>query len=215
MKKAHSEQKAFKNDIRKAGEDALSFIRQNGIKGIVLAGRPYHIDPEINHGIPEMINSLGMAVLTEDSVAHLGRVERPLRVVDQWAYHSRLYAAASFVAREEDLELVQLNSFGCGLDAITTDQVQEILNGYSKIYTTIKIDEGNNLGAARIRIRSLKAAMLERDKNGVKPKRVRSGGYRRIPFTKQMKRSIPYWLLKCLRFIFSSWRKPLGYRDIR
>lgn len=186
VEKAYKEQRAFKNDIRKAGEDALKFIREKGIKGIVLAGRPYHIDPEINHGIPEMINSLGMAVLTEDSVAHLGQVERPLRVVDQWAYHSRLYAAASFVAKEKDLELVQLNSFGCGLDAITTDQVQEILNGYSKIYTAIKIDEGNNLGAARIRIRSLKAAMLEREKQGIEPKKVDSE-YRRIPFTKEMK----------------------------
>ena len=186
--KAYEEQRAFKEDIRKAGEDALSFIRKNEIKGIVLAGRPYHIDPEINHGIPEMINSLGMAVLTEDSVAHLGHVERPLRVVDQWAYHSRLYAAASFVAGEKDLELVQLNSFGCGLDAITTDQVQEILNGYSKIYTAIKIDEGNNLGAARIRIRSLKAAMLERNKNGIKPEKI-SDGYQRIPFTMQMRKA--------------------------
>jgi predicted CoA-substrate-specific enzyme activase len=188
VKKAYDEQKAFKNDIKKAGEDALNYIRQTGIKGIVLAGRPYHIDPEINHGIPEMINSLGMAVLTEDSAAHLGRVERPLRVVDQWAYHSRLYAAASFAAGEKDLELVQLNSFGCGLDAITTDQVQEILNRHSKIYTVIKIDEGNNLGAARIRIRSLKAAMLERDKNGVQPGKI-SGGYRRIPFTKHMRKN--------------------------
>ena len=110
-------------------------IRKAGIKGIVLAGRPYHIDPQINHGIPEMINSLGMAVFTEDSVAHLGKVERPLRVVDQWAYHSRLYAAASFVSGQSDLELVQLNSFGCGLDAVTADQVQEILKARSRIYT--------------------------------------------------------------------------------
>lgn len=184
--KAYQEQKAFKQDIQKAGEETLKYIREKGIKGIVLAGRPYHIDPEINHGIPEMINSLGMAVLTEDSVAHLGRVERPLRVVDQWAYHSRLYAAASFVAERTDLELVQLNSFGCGIDAITTDQVQEILNGNSKIYTHLKIDEVNNLGAARIRIRSLKAAMLEREKSGYRLKKI-DNKIKRILFTEEMK----------------------------
>ncbi len=185
--KALDEQEAFKKDIQKAGEDTLDYIREKGIKGVVLAGRPYHIDPEINHGIPELINSLGMAVLTEDSVAHLGRIERPLRVVDQWAYHSRLYAAASFVAKQSDLELVQLNSFGCGLDAITTDQVQEILHRNSKIYTVLKIDEINNLGAARIRLRSLKAAMLEREKSGFKLTRV-DNRCKRIPFTKGMKK---------------------------
>ena len=121
--------------------------------------------PHINHGIPEMINSLGLVVLTEDSVAHLGDVKRPLRVVDQWVYHSRLYQAASFVSKQDDLELVQLNSFGCGLDAVTTDQVHDILASQSKIYTTLKIDEGSNLGAARIRLRSLKATMLEREKH--------------------------------------------------
>ncbi|MDW8800239.1 acyl-CoA dehydratase activase-related protein [Clostridium sp. A1-XYC3] len=186
--KAYEEQEAFKKDIQRSGEDTLKLIRENEIKGIVLAGRPYHIDPHINHGIPDMINSLGMAVLTEDSVAHLGEIERPLRVVDQWVYHSRLYAAASFVSKEKDLELVQLNSFGCGLDAVTTDQVQEILNGNSKIYTTLKIDEGNNLGAARIRLRSLKASMAEREKNGIELKRV-NNTTKRIPFTKEMKKN--------------------------
>jgi CoA-substrate-specific enzyme activase, putative len=172
VKKAYREQERFKADIRRAGEEGLRRMREAGAKGIVLAGRPYHIDPQINHGIPEMINSLGMAVFTEDSVAHLGKVERPLRVVDQWAYHSRLYAAASFVAAQKDLELVQLNSFGCGLDAVTTDQVQEILNAHSKIYTLLKIDEVNNLGAARIRLRSLKAAMLERERKSCRRRTV-------------------------------------------
>jgi predicted CoA-substrate-specific enzyme activase len=184
---AYAEQEAFKRDIQKAGEDTLNYIRAKGIKGIVLAGRPYHIDPQINHGIPEMINSLGMAVLTEDSVAHLGRVERPLRVVDQWVYHSRLYAAASFVAKQRELELVQLNSFGCGLDAVTTDQVQEILNENSRIYTALKIDEGNNLGAARIRLRSLKATIMERDRNGFELKRI-DNRYKRIEFTEEMRK---------------------------
>ena len=183
---AYKELEAFKKDIQKAGEDALKFIGESGSTGIVLAGRPYHVDPQINHGIPEMINSLGMAVLTEDSVSHLGGVEG-LRVVDQWAYHSRLYAAASFVAKQKGLELVQLNSFGCGLDAVTTDQVQEILNGNSRIYTVLKIDEGNNLGAARIRLRSLKATIMEREKNGFELNNA-DNRYKKIKFTKAMKK---------------------------
>lgn len=154
--RAWQEQEHFRRDIQAKGEEALAWANENQRFAIVLAGRPYHIDPAINHGIPELINQLGMAVLTEDSVAHLGSVERPLRVVDQWAYHSRLYAAAAFTAEEDLVELVQLNSFGCGLDAVTTDQVQEILEQHSKLYTVLKIDEGHNLGAARIRLRSLK-----------------------------------------------------------
>ncbi|WP_334306293.1 acyl-CoA dehydratase activase-related protein, partial [Romboutsia ilealis] len=163
--KASIEQENFKKDIQIQGEKALEKINENGLKAIVLCGRPYHLDPEINHGIPEVINSLDMEVLTEDSISHLGNIERPLRVVDQWVYHTRLYNAANFVKDQPNLELVQLNSFGCGIDAITVDQVQEILNQSSKIYTVIKIDEGNNLGAAKIRLRSLKAAILERDLN--------------------------------------------------
>ena len=133
----------------------MKWIEDNGGHGIVLAGRPYHNDPEINHALPELISSFGFAVLTEDSVAHLVKPERPIRVVDQWMYHSRLYAAARFVTMRNDLDMVQMNSFGCGLDALTTDQVQEILEGSGKIYTVLKIDEVSNLGAARIRIRSL------------------------------------------------------------
>lgn len=185
---AQQEQEAFKKEMREAGEAALKEIREKRIKGIVLAGRPYHIDPQINHGIPEMINSLGMVVLTEDSVAHLGKVERPLRVVDQWAYHSRLYAAASFVATQDNLELVQLNSFGCGLDAVTTDQVQEILQAHSKVYTVLKIDEVNNLGAARIRLRSLKATIMEREKNGFQRHKRGEAAFRKIVFTEEMRK---------------------------
>ena len=185
--KAWAELKKYKADMGNKGEETLAYLAEQSLKGIVLAGRPYHLDPEINHGIPEMINDLGMAVLTEDSVAHLGEVARPLRVVDQWAYHSRLYAAASFVAGEKNLELVQLNSFGCGLDAVTTDQVEEILSARSKMYTCLKIDEVNNLGSARIRIRSLQAAMAERDKQGHQPKDPQPG-YRRKIFTKEMKK---------------------------
>ncbi len=166
VSKAWEEDERFKAAIRKKGEEVLAQLERTGGKGIVLAGRPYHIDPEINHGIPNLITEFGMAVLTEDSVAHLSGAARPLRVVDQWMYHTRLYAAATFVCTRDDLELVQLNSFGCGLDAVTTDQVQEILHASGKIYTVLKIDEISNLGAARIRLRSLKAAMEERDRNG-------------------------------------------------
>ena len=137
-------------------------MEEKGLKGIVLAGRPYHCDPEINHGIPQMINSLGLAVLTEDAVAKPGVLKRPIRVIDQWMYHTRLYEAAAFVITRPDLELVQLTSFGCGLDAVTSDQVQEILESSGKLYTLLKIDEVSNLGAARIRMRSLVVAMNER-----------------------------------------------------
>lgn len=169
VNKAWEEDKNLKQDIKDQGEEVLSYLRRTGNKGVVLAGRPYHLDPEINHGIPEIISSLGMAVLTEDSVAHLASVKRPLRVVDQWMYHSRLYAAAEYVATQENLELIQLNSFGCGIDAITTEQVQEILNLKGKVYTTLKIDEGANLGAAKIRIRSLLAVIKERARNNWQP----------------------------------------------
>lgn len=162
--KAWEEELAAKRDIRRKGEETLAYLKESGKRGIVLGGRPYHTDPEIHHGIPDMIAGFGLAVLTEDSVAHLGKVEKPLRVVNQWTYHSRLYAAASLVAEREELELIQLNSFGCGLDAVTTDMVQEILERRGKLYTLLKIDEVNNLGAARIRIRSLQAAMQERER---------------------------------------------------
>lgn len=162
----------FKEDIRQKGEEAVKTLTEENKKGIVLSGRPYHIDPEVNHGIPELINSLGMAVLTEDSVCHLADMKRPLRVVDQWVYHSRLYKAAAFCNEHDNLDMVQLNSFGCGLDAVTTEQVEDILNERSKIHTVIKIDEGNNLGAAKIRLRSLKAAINEREKSGIKPSKI-------------------------------------------
>ena len=189
---ASKEEQSFKEEIRKAGEDALKIINEKGLKAIVLAGRPYHLDPEINHGIPELINSLDMAVLTEDSICHLANLERPLRVVDQWVYHSRLYKAASLVKDYDNLELVQLNSFGCGLDAVTTEQVQEILNEKSKIYTVIKIDEGNNLGAAKIRLRSLKAAMKEREQNNISVKNIKES---KIPYVKNTRLNLNHTLL--------------------
>ena len=151
----------FKETMHRLGDEALAWVEEHDAHGIVIAGRPYHNDPEINHAIPELVNSFGFAVLTEDSIAHKMKPERPIRVVDQWMYHSRLYRAARFVASRNDLDLIQLNSFGCGLDALTCDQVQEILEASDKIYTVLKIDEVSNLGAARIRIRSLMAALAE------------------------------------------------------
>lgn len=165
LKLAWGEDRQFKKDIQNKGEQVLRFLKENGGHGIVLSGRPYHLDPEVHHGIPDLITSMGLAVLTEDSVAHLGHVERPLRVLDQWMYHSRLYEAADFVSKQDNLELVQLNSFGCGPDSIAADEAQEILNKCGKIHTIIKIDEASNLGAVKIRLRSLKAAMETKKKN--------------------------------------------------
>lgn len=184
---AFNERENVVSDIRKKGEETLKYIEEHKMKGIVLSGRPYHIDPEINHGLTDIITSFNMAVLTEDSVAHLGNLERPIRVVDQWMYHTRLYRAAAFVKERTDLELIQLTSFGCGLDAVTSDQVAEILVSRGKMYTLIKIDEGSNLGAVKIRIRSLKAAMEEREKNNVKLKNI-DNSYKKNLFTKEMKK---------------------------
>ena len=174
-------------DMQKKGEEVIDYLNRTGKRGIVLAGRPYHVDPEINHGIPELITSYGFAVLTEDAVSHLGKVERPLIVTDQWMYHSRLYAAATYVKSSKNLDLIQLNSFGCGLDAVTTDQVSDILTKSGKIYTVLKIDEVNNLGAARIRIRSLISALRVREERKYASPVV-SNAYRRVTFTKAMKK---------------------------
>ena len=184
---AWDEQASARQDMRNKGEEVLRFMREKNIRGIVLAGRPYHIDPEINHGIPELINSYDIAVLTEDSVSHLADPERPLIVSDQWMYHSRLYAAASYVKTRDDLDLIQLNSFGCGLDAVTTDQVNDILTGSDKIYTCLKIDEVNNLGAARIRIRSLLSAIKVREQKN-KQRIIRSSAINKVAFTEEMRR---------------------------
>ena len=186
---AENEYQKCKSDIRKKGEETIEYMNKNNLRGIVLAGRPYHADPEVNHGIDTLITSLGLCVLTEDSVSHLAKLEKDLRVVNQWVFHSRLYAAAEFVGSHDNLELVQLNSFGCGVDAVTTDQVEEILSSYEKMYTLIKIDEINNLGAVRIRIRSLLASMNKRLASK-KEKSDNLGNYElhRVPFTKEMKK---------------------------
>ncbi len=185
--KAFTEQDRFRSDMRKKGEETIDYVNKHGIIGIVLAGRPYHVDPEINHGMHNLINSCGMAVLTEDSICHLAKDRQQLRVVDQWAYHSRLYAAAHVVRESENLEMIQLNSFGCGVDAVTTDQVAEILGSSEKIYTVLKIDEVNNLGAARVRIRSLVSALNERRESDFKA-HTSDYGLKRVIFTKEMRK---------------------------
>lgn len=183
---AWQEQCRAKEDIRAEGQRVLSDMEKHHGCGIVLAGRPYHIDPEINHGIPELIASYGLTVFTEDSLPIDFQPQRSLRVVDQWVYHSRLYTAAEFVRTRDDLELIQVNSFGCGLDAVTTDQVSSILEESNKLYTLLKIDEVNNLGAVRIRIRSLLAAMKERKEKQVTavPRKL---AYRPAKFTARMR----------------------------
>lgn len=184
---AWEEQERARKDVQQKGEEVLAYLEHTGKRGIVLAGRPYHIDPEIHHGIPDMIRSYGLAVLTEDSVSHLGNLERPLRVNDQWMYHTRLYAAANLVKKRENLDLIQLNSFGCGLDAVTTDEVSEILEGSGKIYTCLKIDEVNSLGAARIRVRSLLAAIRMREMRKMHHT-IRPASVQRVTFTKEMRK---------------------------
>ncbi len=184
---AYKEADQVREDIKTKGEETLAWLAETGGMGIVLCGRPYHIDPEINHGIPELINSYGIAVLSEDSISHLGKVERPLIVSDQWMYHSRLYGAANYAKKNKQLEVIQLNSFGCGLDAVTTDAVNDILSNSGRLYTVLKIDEVNNLGAARIRIRSLIAAVKIRNKKNIEPHIV-PANIEKVEFTKEMKK---------------------------
>ncbi len=186
---AWEEDLSIKQDIRIKGEEILVWLQETGKRGIILSGRPYHLDQEVNHGIPNIITSLGMAVLTEDSVAHLGKVSRPLRVLDQWMYHSRLYEATDVVSRQDNLELVQLVSFGCGPDSIAAEQAQEILSRTGKIYTMIKIDEVSNLGAVKIRLRSLKAAMEAREDSHYKNNTSVYTTQQRPVFTKAMRKS--------------------------
>ncbi|MFR2501975.1 MAG: acyl-CoA dehydratase activase-related protein, partial [Coprobacillus cateniformis] len=182
--KAYVELNRCQEDIRQEGLKAMEYMQEHHLQGIVLAGRPYHIDPEINHGIADLITSEGFVVLSEDSVCYLDQEHLKLRVVDQWTYHSRLYKAASYVSSRNDLQLIQLTSFGCGLDAVTADQVAEILKARNKIYTLIKIDEGSNLGAIRIRIRSLKATLEKKEEIinlNQKYEQIK------VPFTKEMR----------------------------
>ena len=148
----------YHRDVAAKAREIIAQARRENRKIIVLAGRPYHIDKEINHGIHKLVSSLGMAVITEDSVAHLAKTPK-LGVLNQWTYHSRLYRAAEYVTTQPDMQLIQLVSFGCGIDAVTGDEVRAILESKGKLYTQLKIDEINNLGAAKIRLRSLVAAI--------------------------------------------------------
>ena len=158
---AYAEYYRHMAQIRAKGEEIIEKARAEGRRIIVLAGRPYHVDPEVNHGIDTLITRYGAAVITEDSISN--RVEKfPTTVLNQWTYHSRLYAAAKYCTTQPDMDLVQLVSFGCGVDAITTDETREILQAGGKLYTQLKIDEITNLGAVNIRLRSLFAALDEK-----------------------------------------------------
>ena len=163
---AFKERDLFLSRVRDRAQVIVDTARREGKRIIVLAGRPYHVDPEINHGIDMLFNGFGVAVISEDSVSH--KVNKfPVRVLNQWMYHSRLYAAAKYVLTQPDMELVQLVSFGCGLDAITTDEVRRIIEGGGKIYTQIKIDEITNLGAVKVRLRSLLAALEQQEREAI------------------------------------------------
>jgi predicted CoA-substrate-specific enzyme activase len=214
IKQAHQEQWRFRRDIRFSGERALEHIRKTGRRAVILAGHPYHIDPEIHHGIADLITNNGLGVLSADSIDHLAPRDLSLRVRDQWLTHSRLYRAAMVCAENEDLELVQLNSFGCGLDAVTTDQVGEILESAGKVFTLLKIDEGANLGAARIRIRSLVAAMRDRGRRKTLNRSLTPYRYQALTVNKELRRS---YRILCpqlspihFRFLSAAF-EPLGY----
>ncbi|MFV0424068.1 MAG: acyl-CoA dehydratase activase-related protein [Bacilli bacterium] len=213
---ADQELSNYKQDVRNQGEKILKYMEEHDKKGIVLAGRPYHIDPEINHGLEKIITELGMVVLSEDSVAHLSKDELDLRVLDQWSFHSRLYLAADYVTKNENLEMVQLTSFGCGIDAIVSEQVSEVLRKKGKNYSLIKIDEGSNLGAIRIRIRSIQAAMIEREKSGEKLP-IENISYNTPSFTEEMKKNhtllVPQMSPLHFRFVSTAF-KQAGYNAV-
>lgn len=175
----------YRQDLYRETKRILEEIKEKHLIGIVLAGRPYHVDPTVNHSIPDLINQLGMAVLSEDGVSMVGGQFPTLRVMNQWTWHSRLYKAADYVTRHSNLELVELNSFGCGLDAVVTDQVQEIMNKRDRLYTCLKIDQSLNLGAVRIRLRSLKSAIKERVEENTKAEPIL---YPKSAFTEDMKK---------------------------
>ena len=163
VRRAYDAYHAFKQEIKDKTEEYIAYARENGKHIIVMAGRPYHVDPEINHGIDELIRGYDLVVITEDGISDR-MSKRPRHVLNQWTYQSRMYEAARYVCTQPDMQLVQLVSFGCGTDAITTDEMREILEGGGKLYTQLKIDDISNLGAVRIRIRSLIAAMEAKER---------------------------------------------------
>ena len=184
---AWDERLNFRKDLKNKALEIIKDLEKTGKTGVVLCGRPYHCDKEIHHGIPNIINSFGIAVLTGDAVASISSLDEELRVVDQWTYHSRLYRAAAYVGKSNCLELIELNSFSCGIDAVTTDQVAEILANHGKVHTLLKIDEISNLGAVKIRIRSLLAA-LDYKKKVLKKSIKKKIEYKKAKFTKNMKK---------------------------
>ncbi len=202
VKAAFKEKLNYEKDIKDEGERAIKYVEENNLKAIVLAGRPYHTDPGVHHGIPDLIAGFNVAVLTEDSVSHLSNVNHPLKVVDQWVYHSRLYRAATFAASHPNLNFVQLNSFGCGLDAVSTDVCRDIIEDSNKIYTSLKIDEINNLGAARIRIRSLLSADKDRSRKNIENKNNKEVS-ERVIFTKEMRDTHTFLFPQMSPFHFS------------
>jgi len=163
VKSAYRSYNEYLEAVRDEGQRVIKWAREHKKPIIVLAGRPYHIDPEINHGIDELIGNFGICAVSEDSIAHLAEPQKA-RVLNQWTYHARLYGAARYVCTQPDMQLVQLVSFGCGLDAVTGDETREILESHGKLYTQLKIDEIYNLGAVKIRIRSLLAADKQKQK---------------------------------------------------
>jgi len=185
---AWKELQDYHDQIRIRGKEIIDYVNANNLNAIVLAGRPYHIDPEVNHGIPELIEGMKIPVISEDAVAYnIKDVDTKVRVLDQWSYHARLYRAAEYIADNPNLQLIQLNSFGCGLDAVTTDQVQDLLEAHGKIYTLLKIDEVSNLGAIKIRIRSLLQALNQKKMEGIVFKEdLDRLDYSTPEFTKQM-----------------------------
>lgn len=178
----------YRKDVKAKGLEYLQYLDKNNMEAFVLTGRPYHIDEEINHGIPELITSFGIGVLSEDSLPTYEFENKDLNVMNQWSYHGRLYSAANYVSKKENLELIQLNSFGCGIDAITAEEVKDILNRHNKIHTLLKIDEVNNLGPAKIRVRSLIAALKQRREKGETIHFV-DNAMKKVEFTKEMRKT--------------------------
>ncbi|MDP0494398.1 MAG: acyl-CoA dehydratase activase-related protein [Fusobacterium sp. JB021] len=184
---AWEERKNYKKDLIKKTKEVLDYCKEKDKTGIVLCGRPYHIDKEINHGIPNIISSFGIPILTGDIISTFSSLDSELRVVDQWTYHSRLYRAANFVGKYKNLQLVEFNSFSCGIDSITIDQVSEILNRYGKIHTVLKIDEISNMGSIKIRLRSLLAVIEDKKRNTLKKiKHIKEN--KKNEFTKESKK---------------------------
>ena len=164
IRSAYAAYDAYKADIIKTGEEYIDYARKNGLPIVVMAGRPYHIDPEINHGINDLVTSFGFVLISEDAVSHIEGFA-PRKVLNQWTFQARMYNAARYVCKQDDMQLIQLVSFGCGTDAITGDEMRSILEKGGKLYTQLKIDDISNLGAVKIRVRSLMAAMEERNRN--------------------------------------------------